>query len=158
MRWLSPPDKVPEARARVRTALERVGHERVVGGEITEAPPLEAIEDAFATFTPDEVIVATGWEEGAGGLEPQLAGHVRDRFAVPVRHLVFAPGSEAREPSLDTERRAVGAHMGHCLNDVGNRDDSCWLDDLTPRQTCRVTRSVHPLVVLQGNLCHRPGQ
>lgn len=94
-----------EARARVRTALERVGHERVVGGEITEAPPLEAIEDAFATFTPDEVIVATGWEEGAGGLEPQLAGHVRDRFAVPVRHLVFAPGSEAREPSLDTERR-----------------------------------------------------
>jgi hypothetical protein len=94
-----------EARTRVRTALEKVGRERVLGGEITEAPPLEAIEDAFATFTPDEVIIATGWEHGHGALEPQLAGHVRERFAVPVRHLVFAPGSEAREPSADTEQR-----------------------------------------------------
>jgi plastocyanin len=94
-----------EARTRVRTALEHVGNERVVAGEITDAPPLEAIEDAFATFSPDEVIVATGWEHSPGALEPQLAGLVRERFAVPVRHLVIAPGAEAREPSIDTEWR-----------------------------------------------------
>jgi hypothetical protein len=94
-----------EARARVRTALERIGCEHLVSGEITEAPALEAIEDAFATFTPDEVIVATGWEQSPGSLEPRLSGLVRERFAVPVRHLVFAPGSQAREPSSDTEWR-----------------------------------------------------
>ena len=94
-----------DARTRVRTALETIALEHAVSGEITESPALEAIEDAFATFTPDEVIVATGWEHSPGSLEPQMAALVRERFAVPVRHLVFAPGSEAREPSTDTEWR-----------------------------------------------------
>jgi hypothetical protein len=94
-----------QARARLKTALNRVGHEHVVAGETSEADPLEAIEDTFATFAPDEVIVATGWEQAASGLEPRLAGLVRERFAVPVRHLVFEPGSAAQEPDRDTEVR-----------------------------------------------------
>ncbi len=94
-----------QARVRMKTALERVGHDLVVAGEVSEADPLEAIEDTFATFTPDEVIVSTRWERGASGLEPRLAGVVRERFAVPVRHLVFEPGSAAQEPDKDTEAR-----------------------------------------------------
>jgi len=94
-----------QASTRLKTALDRVGHDLVVAGEISEAVPLEAIEDKFATFAPDEVIVATRWERAAGGLEPQLAGLVRERFAVPVRHLVFEPGSAAQEPDKDTEAR-----------------------------------------------------
>jgi hypothetical protein len=94
-----------QASARLKTALDRVGHDLVVAGEISEAVPLEAIEDKFATFAPDEVIVATRWEQAAGGLEPQLAGLVRERFAVPVRHLVFEPGSAAQEPDENTEAR-----------------------------------------------------
>ncbi len=94
-----------QARVRLKTALDRVGHDLVVAGEISEADPLEAIEDAFATFTPDEVIVSTRWERTASGLEPRLAGLVRERFAVPVRHLVFEPGSAAQEPDKDTQAR-----------------------------------------------------
>ncbi len=94
-----------QARVRLKTALDRVGHDLVVAGEISEADPLEAIEDAFATFAPDEVIVSTRWERAASGLEPRLAGLVRERFAVPVRHLVFEPGSGAQEPDRDTEAR-----------------------------------------------------
>ncbi|MGO9207506.1 MAG: hypothetical protein ACLQBX_15210 [Candidatus Limnocylindrales bacterium] len=94
-----------QARVRLKAALDRIGHELVVAGEISEADPLEAVEDAFATFAPDEVIVSTGWERSASGLEPRLAGLVRERFAVPVRHLVFEPGSAAREPDRDTEAR-----------------------------------------------------
>ena len=94
-----------QARARLKTALNRVGHDSVVAGEISEADPLEAVEDAFATFAPDEVIVSTRWERAASGLEPRLAGLVRERFAVPVRHLVFEPGSAAQEPDRDTEVR-----------------------------------------------------
>ena len=94
-----------QARVRLKTALDRVGHDLVVAGEISEADPLQAIEDTFATFAPDEVIVSTRWERSASGLEPRLAGLVRERFAVPVRHLVFDPGSAAQEPEEDTEAR-----------------------------------------------------
>jgi plastocyanin len=95
-----------QARVRLNTALDRAGDRGlVVAGEISEADPLEAIEDTFATFAPDEVIVSTGWERTASGLEPRLAGLVRERFAVPVRHLVFEPGSAAQEPDKDTEAR-----------------------------------------------------
>jgi hypothetical protein len=98
-------DLLDQARARLKTALDRAGHGLVVAGEISEADPLEAIEDTFATFVPDEVIVSTRWERAASGLEPRLAGLVRERFAVPVRHLVFEPGSAAREPDRETEAR-----------------------------------------------------
>ena len=98
-------EPLDQARTRLSEALAQIANERVVGGEVTDADPLEAVEDAFATFTPDEVIVATRWERGAGGLEPELAGRVRERFAVPVRHLVLDPGSAAQEPGADTEAR-----------------------------------------------------
>lgn len=94
-----------QARVCLKTALDRVGHQLVVAGEISEADPLQAVEDAFATFVPDEVIVSTGWERAASGLEPRLAGLVRERFAVPVRHLVFEPGAAAQEPDRETEAR-----------------------------------------------------
>jgi hypothetical protein len=94
-----------QARVRLKAALDRVGHDLVVAGEISEADPLEAIEDTFATFAPDEIIVSTRSERAASGLEPRLAGLVRERFAVPVRHLVFEPGSAAQEPDEDTEAR-----------------------------------------------------
>ena len=94
-----------QAGVRMKRALDRVAHDLVVAGEISEADPLKAIEDAFATFVPDEVIVSTGWERTASGLEPRLAGLVRERFAVPVRHLVFEPGSAAQEPDRNTEAR-----------------------------------------------------
>jgi len=100
-----------QARARMRAALAYVGHDSVAG-RVTGEDPLEAIDDTFATFVPDEVIVATRWEQTAGGLEPRLAGLVRERVAVPVRHLVFEPGSVAQEPDEGTEaryRREFGA-------------------------------------------------
>ncbi len=100
-----------QTRVRLTAALDRVGHKPTVAGEVSAAGPLQAIEDAFATFSPDEVIVSTGWDEAAGGLEPQLGSLVRERFAVPVRHLVFDRGSGAHEPDRDAEiayRQGVG--------------------------------------------------
>jgi hypothetical protein len=96
--------RLDQAQARMRAALDGVGNDNV-SGKVTGEPPLEAIEDTFATFVPDEVIVATRWDQTADGLEPRLAGLVRERFAVPVRHLVFEPGSAAEEPDERTEAR-----------------------------------------------------
>ena len=98
-------DASDQARARLEVAMRRLGPDRDVAGEVSAADPLVAIEDAFATFVPDEVIVSTRWERGQSGLEPRLAGLVRERFAVPVRHLVFELGSAAQEPDEDSEVR-----------------------------------------------------
>ena len=103
--------RLDQARVRLEGALDRVGHSLGVAGEISQADPIAAIEDAFATFVPDEIIVSTRWERAASGLEPRLAGLVRERFAVPVRHLVFEPGAAALEPDRETEasyRREFG--------------------------------------------------
>jgi plastocyanin len=105
-----------QARARLKTALDRAAHGLVVAGEVSEADPLEAIGDTFATFAPDEVIVCTRSERAANGLEPRLAGLVRERFAVPVRHLVLEPGSAAQEPDEDT-----AARYRHELGEVAAR-------------------------------------
>jgi plastocyanin len=95
---------VDQARARMQAALDRVGRGNLTGN-VTGEDPLEAIEDTFATFVPDEVVVATRWEQTDGGLEPRLAGLARERFAVPVRHLVFEPGHAAQQPDEPTEAR-----------------------------------------------------
>jgi len=91
-----------QARVRLKTALDRAAHGPVVAGEISEADPLQAVEDTFATFAPDEVIVSTRSERAASGLQPRLAGLGRERFAEPVRHLVCEPGSAAQDPDEDT--------------------------------------------------------
>jgi plastocyanin len=98
-------DVVAQARRRLVAAIDSFARNVVVAGEVSEADPLRAVEDTFATFAPDEVIVSTRWERADGGLEPRLAGLVRERFAVPVRHLVFEPGADAQEPDGDTEAR-----------------------------------------------------
>jgi hypothetical protein len=93
-----------QARARLDTALGGIGRERDVAGEVTATDPLEAIEDTFATFTADEVIISTRSTRG-GGLEPSLGGQVRERFAVPVHHLIIDPGSGASQPDQAAEER-----------------------------------------------------
>jgi plastocyanin len=94
-----------EARVLLKTVLDRVGDDVAVAGKVSEAAPLDAIEDAFATFGPDEIVFSSRWERAGMGLDPGLAGLVRERFAVPVRHLVFERGGGAREPDRDAEAR-----------------------------------------------------
>ncbi len=94
-----------EARTRLSAALERIANDLDVKGEVSEADPIEAIEDSFATFAADEVIVCTRPERTRNGLEPLLAGLARERFAVPVRHLVFEPGSNPQESDREAESK-----------------------------------------------------
>jgi hypothetical protein len=93
-----------QARARLEAALDGIGDELDIAGEVTATDPLEAIEDAFATFAADEVIISTR-STRAGGLEPSLGGQVRERFAVPVHHLIIDPGSGASQPDQAAEER-----------------------------------------------------
>ena len=61
-------------------------------GEVGEADPLQAIEDALRTFGPDEIILSTHPEGRSHWLERNVVGAARDRFDVAITHVVVDLG------------------------------------------------------------------
>ena len=57
-------------------------------GHIGDSDPLQSIEDALRTFGPDEVIISTHPEGRSHWLERGIVDGARDRFAVPITHVV----------------------------------------------------------------------
>jgi hypothetical protein len=77
-------------------AQERLAHSlsrlREVGvncdGEVGEADPLQAIEDQLRTFGADEIIISTHPEGRSLWLERGIVQAARERFDVPITHVV----------------------------------------------------------------------
>jgi Ca2+/Na+ antiporter len=68
-------------------------------GEVGEPDPLQAIEDALRTFGPDEIIISTHPEGRSHWLERGIVEAARERFAVPITHVIVdldAQQSEVR--------------------------------------------------------------
>ena len=57
-------------------------------GEVGDAEPLQAMEDALRLFGPDEIIISTHPEGRSNWLERGIVDAARERFAVPVTHVV----------------------------------------------------------------------
>jgi hypothetical protein len=57
-------------------------------GEIGDGDPIQAVEDALRTFRPDELIVSTHPEGRSHWLERGVVDKVRERFELPVTHVV----------------------------------------------------------------------
>jgi hypothetical protein len=88
--WVSDEDDARRAaQERLDTSLESM---RAVGidarGEIGDGDPLQAIEDAVHTFAPDELIVSTHPEGRSHWLERGVVERARERFDLPVTHVV----------------------------------------------------------------------
>jgi len=88
--WVSDED---EARAGASARLERsLEAMRSAGldaiGEIGDGDPIQAIEDALRTFRPDELIVSTHPAGRSHWLERGVVEKARERFALPVTHVV----------------------------------------------------------------------
>ena len=99
--WTSDED---EARAAAQERLDRSLRElRRVGlsarGEIGDPDPLQAIEDALRTFGADVIIISTHPEGRSNWLERGVVSGARERFAVPITHVVVDLEAEARVPS-----------------------------------------------------------
>jgi hypothetical protein len=96
--WVSDTDgALADARERLDRALEYL-HDAgvVVRGEVGDADPLLAIEDALVGFDPAEIIIST-WPEGQSNwLERNLIVAAQERFERPIVHLVSHYG--AAEP------------------------------------------------------------
>jgi len=67
-------------------ALEELGF--AAAGEVGDADPLQAIEDALRTFGADEIVISTHPEGRSNWLERNVVGAARERFDVPITHVV----------------------------------------------------------------------
>jgi GABA permease len=67
-------------------------------GQVGDTDPVQSIEDALRTFGPDEVIISTHPEGRSHWLERGVVETARERFAVPITHVVV---------DLDTKRSEV---------------------------------------------------
>ena len=57
-------------------------------GEVGDGDPLQAIEDALRTFGADEIVISTHPEGRSHWLERNVVGDARERFDVPITHVV----------------------------------------------------------------------
>ena len=99
--WTSDED---EARAAAQQRLDRsLAAIRAAGidatGEVGDGDPLQAIEDALRTFAPDELIISTHPEGRSHWLERGVVSGARERFAMPVTHVVVDLTAEVKSPS-----------------------------------------------------------
>lgn len=74
-------------------ALDRAGV--AARGEVGDAAPLTAIDDALATFPADEVVIATHPPERSHWLERRLVERARERYELPVLHVIVGVPSAA---------------------------------------------------------------
>jgi GABA permease len=88
--WTSDEDPArAEARDRLDATLARLSSVGIEArGEIGDVDPLVAIEDAVRLFHPDEIVLSTHPEGRSNWLERGIVGAVRERFDVPVTHVV----------------------------------------------------------------------
>ncbi len=99
--WVSDEDQARAAaedrRARSIRELERLGIS--ARGEVGDADPLQAIEDALRTFGADMIIISTHPEGRSNWLERGVVSGARERFAVPITHVVVDLEAESRAPT-----------------------------------------------------------
>jgi nucleotide-binding universal stress UspA family protein len=97
--WMSDEDP---ARAKAQERLERsLSRLRDAGidaqGEVGDSDPLQAIEDALRTFGADEVIISTHPEGRSNWLERGVVSGARERFDLPITHVVVDLEAEPEE-------------------------------------------------------------
>jgi nucleotide-binding universal stress UspA family protein len=88
--WISDEDEARgAAQQRLDKSVTRLREAGVnVRGEVGDGDPLQAIEDALRTFGADEVVISTHPEGRSHWLERGVVSGARERFAVPITHVV----------------------------------------------------------------------
>jgi nucleotide-binding universal stress UspA family protein len=97
--WVSDEDAArAAAQERLQASLARLAEAGVdARGEVGDGDPLQAIEDALRTFGADEVIISTHPEGRSHWLERGVVSGARERFAVPITHVVTDLEAEREE-------------------------------------------------------------
>ena len=92
--WTSDEDPArAAAQGRLRATLERLSSVGIEAqGDIGDADPLVAVEDAVRLFRPNELVVSTHPEGRSNWLERGVVSALRERYDVPVTHVVVDLG------------------------------------------------------------------
>lgn len=100
--WTSDEDRArAEAQARLEESLAALADEGVrARGQVGDADPVQAVEDALRTFGADEIVVSTHPPGRSNWLERGVVERVRERFPCPIHHVVV---------DLEAERGAARA-------------------------------------------------
>jgi hypothetical protein len=98
--WASDEDGARSAaQARLDASLARLHQDGVhAEGEVGDGDPLQAIEDALRTFGADEIVISTHPEGRSNWLERNVVGAARERFDVPITHVVVDLDAGAAAP------------------------------------------------------------
>jgi hypothetical protein len=88
--WTSDSDQArAAAHARLQEMLDALDRDGFTArGDIGEADPIQAMEDALRVFGADEVIISTHPPGRSNWLERDVVRRARERFDVPVTHVV----------------------------------------------------------------------
>jgi hypothetical protein len=88
--WASDEDGARSAaQKRLDASLARLRQDGVhAHGEVGDGDPLQAVEDALRTFGADEIVISTHPEGRSNWLERTVVGAARERFDIPITHVV----------------------------------------------------------------------
>ena len=88
--WASDEDGArAAAQTRLDASLAQLARDGIQAeGEVGDGDPVQAIEDALRTFGADEIVISTHPEGRSHWLERDVVGSARERFAVPITHVV----------------------------------------------------------------------
>ena len=88
--WVSDEDGArAKARERLDATLGRLAAAGIQArGEVGDGDPVQAIDDALRTFGADEIVISTHPEGRSNWLERGVVSTARERFPVPIRHVV----------------------------------------------------------------------
>ncbi|MGH3116218.1 MAG: universal stress protein [Gaiellales bacterium] len=97
--WVSDEDQArAAAQERLERSLARLAEAGLEArGEVGDGEPLQAIEDALRTFGADEIILSTHPEGRSRWLERGVVSGARERFDVPITHVVVDLEAEREE-------------------------------------------------------------
>jgi hypothetical protein len=97
--WVSDEDDArAAAQERLDASLAKLAEAGVQArGEVGDGDPLQAMEDALRTFGADEIIISTHPEGRSHWLERGIVENARQRFAVPITHVVVDLEREREE-------------------------------------------------------------
>ena len=85
-----------DAQRRLDASLAALAEDGIrASGEIGDSDPLQAIEDALRTFGAEEIVISTHPPGRSNWLAKNLIGLARDRFDVPIVHVVVDLEHEA---------------------------------------------------------------
>lgn len=88
-----------EARQRLESSLALMTQSGIgASGDVGDADPVRAFEDAVALFEPDAVVVSTHPEGRSNWLENGVIEKIRSRTELPVTHVVVDLEAASSEP------------------------------------------------------------